>query len=244
MHEWPRYVLIRLPPVLGIDLSITNEVVLLWLAALITCVTLIMAYRRTSLIPRGMFQNFFEALAEFIDKEVVREAVGEKGRKWAPFLLGLFFYILFCDLLGMLPDPIHFRAATANISTTAGLALTVVSLTVFISIREHGLRGFLRKFAARDVPRWLLVLLVPIEVVSWMARPFSLAIRLFANMLAGHTLIFLFVSMQVTLMWLLKPLPLIGAVAMSCFELFVCFIQAFIFTILAGFYIGEAIEGH
>ncbi|MCX7591994.1 MAG: F0F1 ATP synthase subunit A, partial [Kiritimatiellae bacterium] len=194
--------------------------------------------------PKGWFQNLFEAAVQFIEKEIIRDAIGAKGKQWAAFLLGLFFFILFSALLGLVPDPLHFKAATANISVTAGLALTVFCLTVFISIKEHGFLGFLRNFIPPGIPRWISILVVPIEVFSWVARPVSLAVRLFANMLVGHTLIFLFVAMQMTVMWLLKPLPLIGAVAMSCFEIFVCFIQAFIFTLLTGFYIREAIEGH
>ena len=224
------------------DVSITNEVVLLWIAALITLVLLGLACRRRGLLARGFFQNLFEALIQFVEREVVREGIGEQGRRWAPFLLTLFFFILFCNLLGMVPAPRHFRSVTANINVTVGLALVVFGVTLFINVKRNGVVGFLRKFAPRGLPLWVSLMVMPIEVVTWLAKPVSLAIRLFANMAAGHALILIFIGLLSGAAFYLKPLPLAGAVAMSCFELFVCFIQAFIFTMLAGLYVKEAIE--
>jgi F-type H+-transporting ATPase subunit a len=246
METVPRIVLVRLPPIpgTGIDLSITNEVVLLWASAIVTCVFLLLAFRRRSLVPRGPVQNFFEAAAEFIDRNVVREAIGPGGERWGPFLLSLFFFILFTDLFGMLPVPRHVKAMTSNLNVTASLAAIVFVLTIAIRLGRHGLTGFLKQFVPPGVPRWIAVAIVPIEIVSWMARPLSLAVRLFANMFVGHTLILTFTGLTVGVGWLLKPLPLAGAVAMSLFEVFICFVQAFVFTLLAGLYIKDALEAH
>jgi len=242
MHGIERHVLLPLPTFLGIDLSITNEVLLLWIAALLTGTLLWRACRRTEPLPRNRLQNLFEAVILFIEKEVVRAGIGAEGPAWSPFLLTLFFFILSCNLLGMLPAPAHVQAVTANLSVTLALALVVFGVTILVGFRRHGLVGFLRKFVPTGVPRWIAALVVPIEVVSWLAKPLSLALRLFANMLAGHSLIFTFVALEMTVAWFLIPLPLVGAVAMSVFELFVCVIQAFIFTLLAGLYIKEALE--
>lgn len=244
MHEIRRRVLVGLPTVLGVDLSITNEVVLLWLAAAVTFIVLTLALRRRDSVPHGVFQNVFDGLLEFVEEEVVRGCIGKEGRAWAPFLLTLFFFILFANLLGMVPLPDHFKAVTSNLSVTAALALIVFMSTIMISIRRHGVIGFLKKFVPSGLPKWVIVMVAPIEVISWLAKPVSLSIRLFANIMVGHALILVFVGLALAANWFIKPLPLAGAVVMSAFELFVSFIQAFIFAMLAGIYIREAIEAH
>jgi len=239
-------VLIPIPKVAGIDLSITNEVVLVWLAALVTLLVVLPVCRRRSQVARGVYQNLMEGLIEFVEKEVVVEGIGKEGRIWAPFLLTMFFFILFANLLGLIPVPSLFKAVTSNLNVPAALALMVFLLTVWLTIRKRGLPGFLRGFLPAGVPWWMAFLVVPIEVMSWLARPLSLAVRLFANMMAGHALVFVFIGMAAGSAWILKPVPLIGAVVMNVFEVFVAFVQAFIFTMLAGIYIKDAIgeEAH
>jgi len=244
MYELETRVVVPLPRVLGLDLSITNEVVLLWLAALVTFIVLALACRRRGPVARGVFQNLFEALIEFIEKEIVRESVGPSGRRWAPFLLTLFFFILFCNLMGLAPLPGRVKSVTSSLSVTAALAAMVFATTVVVSIRAHGPLGFLRKFCPRGVPWWLAVAMVPIELVSWLARPISLAVRLFVNMMVGHHLLVLFIGFEIAAVWYLKTVLYVGAVLMSCFEIFVCLVQAFVFTMLAGVYIREASEAH
>ena len=244
MHEIPRTVLRQLPTVWGVDLSITNEVVLLWIAAAFTFVLVAVACRRRQAVAQGAFQNFFEAIIDFIDASVGEEILGKHGRQWSPFLLALFFFILFANLLGLAPLPSHVKAMTSSINVAAALSLIVFSITIVVNIRTHGIIGFLKKFAPEGLPIVVTILAVPIEIVSWLARPLSLAIRLSANMLAGHALILVFLGMAGSVAWLLKPLPYMGAVVMSAFELFVSFIQAFIFTLLAGMYIKDALDEH
>ena len=242
MHEIQRRVLVPLPTVFGIDLSVTNEVALLWVAAALTFGLLWLACRRRDPVARGRFQNLVEALIEFIDQEVVRSGLGEGGKAWAPFLMTLFFFILFGNLIGLAPLPYHAKAATGNISVTLALALLVFGMTIVINIRCHGVGGFLRKFMPSGIPKAVAVLVIPIEIVSWLAKPLSLAIRLFANMIVGHALIFVFIGLEMSVAWFLIPLPLVGAVVMDAFEVFVSLIQAFIFTLLAAMYIREALD--
>ena len=248
MHQISTKVLVSLPPVFGLDLSITNKVVLLWIAAALTFLILFPACRRKNLVPHGILQNLFEALIDFIEHAVARDTIGPGARRWIPFLLTLFFFILFANLMGLVPVPSHVEAVTANFSVPVALALIVFGLTLGINVRRHGTRGFLKKFLPTGVPGWIAPLVVPIEIISWLAKPVSLAIRLFANMLAGHALILVFLTMLtgLTVTWLLAaPLPLAGAVVMSAFEVFVSLIQAFIFTMLAAIYISEAlVEQH
>lgn len=242
MGEIETSVIIPIPKIAGIDLSITNDVVLVWLAGLLTLLVLLPVCRRQSPIARGFYQNLMEGLIEFVEREVVAEGLGTAGRIWAPFLLTMFFFILCANLLGLVPVPSIFHAVTANINVTAALALIVFILTVSLKIRRQGMLGLLRGFLPQGVPWWMAFLVVPIEVLSWLARPLSLAVRLFANMMAGHALIFVFIGMAMGSAWLLKALPLVGAIVMDVFELFVAFVQAFIFTMLAGIYIKDAIE--
>jgi F-type H+-transporting ATPase subunit a len=242
VQELARHVLLPLPRVFGVDLSVTNEVVLLWAAAGVTFALLALACRRRGPVPSGVLQNLFEALVEGVETHVVRAGVGNGGRGWGPFLLSLFFFILFANLLGLVPIPTHIKAATSSLSVTAGLALTVFAVVVGAGIRSRGILGFARMFVPSGVPRAVALLVLPIEVVTWLARPFSLAVRLFANMTAGHALCLVFVGLLSASAFYLKPLPLAGAVAMTGFELFVCFIQAFVFALLSGIYIGEAMD--
>ena len=244
MHEIPRQVLLQLPRVFGVDLSITNEVLLLWASALVTCAVLILALSRRGEVARGPFQNAMEGLMEFVETSVVKDSIGTEGAFWSPLLLTLFFFILFMNLLGMLPFPDHVQAMTSNINVTLALALMVFFLTIGISMRKHGFLGFLKRFVPAGLSPWVTVMVIPVEVISWLARPFSLAVRLFANMLAGHSLILVFLGLTASVAWFAKPFPLAGAVVMSVFELFVCFIQAFVFTLLAGMYIKDALEEH
>ena len=241
MHEIPRQVLKPLSGPFGIDLSITNEVVLVWISALITFVLLAFACRRRNPVAEGWLQNLFEGLVEMLEKQVIRETVGPEGRIWTPFILTLFFFILFSNMLGLVPVPSHFKPATSNINVTMALALTVFAVTIGISLRRHGLSGFMKKFIPENTPWWIMPLLIPIEILTWLAKPVSLAIRLCANMMAGHAVISLFMGMAVTAGIFLKPIPLAGGILMTAFELFICFIQAAIFTMLSGFYIGEAL---
>ncbi len=241
MHGLERHVLLRIPSVAGIDLSITNEVVLVWVAAAVTFALLTLACRRKSLVARGVFQNLFEAMVQYIDEQIVHGSIGKNAGAWSPFLLTLFFFILFSNLLGLVPLPSHVQAATSTLSVPLALAALVFAVTVGINLRTHGLVGFLRKFVPPGLPKVIAVFAVPIEVVSWLAKPLSLAIRLFANMMAGHALILVFVGLAAQAAWFVAVLPLAGAVIMSGFELFVCLIQAFIFTMLTGAYIREAL---
>ncbi len=244
MHSIPRQIIVELPMLWGIDFSITNEVLLLWIAAGLTFVVVTLACRQRTLIAKGCFQNIFEAIIDFVDTSVGTEVLGHAGQRWSPFLLTLFFLILFTNLLGLLPLPSHVKAMTSSINVTAALATIVFATTIVINIRAHGFAGFLKKFAPSGVPIVIKILAIPIEIISWLARPLSLAIRLCANMLAGHALIIIFMTMAASASWLLKPLPYVGAVIMSAFELFVSFIQAFIFTLLAGIYIKDALDAH
>lgn len=242
MHEGHRRVFLEIPIFWGIDLSITNEVVLVWIAGLVTFLLLFFACRRTGPVARGAFQNLFEAIIEFIDKEIVQGVVGHNQAFWSPIILTIFFFVSFCNLMGAIPVPFFFKPVTSNINVTAALALTVFIASQVADVWLHGVGGFFRRLAPSGLPAWILPLIVPLEIVARLSRPLSLTLRLFCNMMAGHMVMGIFIGSCVSAVWFVKPVPYLGAVAMSLFELFVCLLQAFVFAILSGFYFREAQE--
>jgi F-type H+-transporting ATPase subunit a len=224
-------------PIFGIDLSITKHVVMMWVASALLITMLLTAFRRPSLVPTGL-ANFFEALIVFIRDEVVLPVMGDHGRPFLPFFLTIFFFILFCNLLGLIP---YSATATGNISVTAGLALIVFIVTQTAGIVNNGPIGFAKSLVPSGMPLWLLPIMVPIEVLSLFIKPFALCIRLFANMIAGHVAILVFLGMIIMFKsYFLAPLSVAFAAAIYLFEIFIAFVQAFIFTLLAALFINMA----
>lgn len=228
------------------DLTLTNKVLMLWLAAGLTFVLFYVAGRKTGAVPRGKYVNFWEAFLGFVRDTVVREFMGPRGAAWTPFIAALFFFIMFTNLLGLGPVPDLFTTATSDINVTATLAVGVILVVIVAKIRQDGIVGFLRMFIPSGVPLWVLPLVLPIEILSFLAKPFSLAVRLFANMTAGHLVIGVFLAMTIglaQLSWtaLIAPLPFLAVVTMLGFEIFVALIQAFIFAALTAIYLGQAL---
>jgi len=180
--------------------------------------------KKMSLVPGGI-QNFFEIVVSGLDG-MVTEIMGEKGKPYFPLIASLAIYIFFCNVLSLIPG---FLPPTANLNTTASCAVIVFVLTHIIGVREHG-AGYIKHFMG---PVWWLVpLMIPIEIVGHLARPVSLSLRLFGNMM-GHELI---------VMVLLFLLPFFSPALMSLMGLLVAFIQAFVFALLAMIYLSGALE--
>ena len=223
----------------GLDLSITKAVVMMWIACLILLVLSIMATRRSRLVPRGL-QNIMESIILFLRDNLVLDTIGPDGLPWFPFIATLFLFILVCNLLGLIPGSF---TATSNINVTAALAIVVFLAVQGIGVYKHGVIGYVRGFIPSGIPLWILPIMIPIEIISQFAKPFSLAIRLFANMLAGHGVILVFLFLILSFKsYIFAALPLAGVVVMSAFEIFVAAIQAYIFAILAAMYISAAIH--
>lgn len=225
--------------VAGVRFDITQAVVFMWAGCVALVAIFLLAARRRGLAPKGI-RTVLEAMLLFIREDIVKRTMGDHGTRYFPVVATLFFFILTCNWVGLVPLP-HSYSATSNVSVTAALALFVFVMVQVEGVRVKGLRGYLRGFVPAGVPAILLPLMVPIEIISLVARPFSLAIRLFANMLAGHILILVFLGMAATGFWLLKAVPLVGAVLMSLFEIFVGLVQAYIFSMLTAIYLSEAV---
>jgi F-type H+-transporting ATPase subunit a len=224
----------------GIDLTVTNGVITVWLATLLVFLFFYLTSRRLKTIP-GKAQNLAEILVLFLRDEVGGQIERDR-EKWLPFLVAIFSFILANNLLALIPG---IASSTGNINTTAALALIVFVVVQATGITKHGVFGHLKSLAPEGVPFLLLPLMVPIELIGQLARPFSLAIRLFANMFAGHAVLLTIISLLFIFKnYFILPLPLAGEVIILAFEIFISLIQAFIFTYLTGLYIAIAQEGH
>ena len=225
--------------ILGIDFSITKHVLMMWIAAALVIFVFRYAFREQRTVPSGI-ANLLEAIIVFLRDEVVLPNMGEEGRRYLPYLLTVFFFILFCNLLGLIPFA---ATATGNISVTAALAIMSLIMIQVGGIREYGLKHHLQNLIPPGLPFWLLPIMIPVEIMGQLTKPFALCIRLFANMTAGHIVILSFLSMIFILKSLfVSPISVFFALFISLLELFVAFLQAYIFTMLTSLFIGMSIH--
>jgi F-type H+-transporting ATPase subunit a len=249
--ELPQWAPVHIGPV-TLDLSPTKHVVFMLMAATVVALLLITAgnasqkQHATEGRSRG-FAGAIEAMALYLRNEVVLPNVGHHGEGFVPFALTLFFFILVCNLFGMLPWG---ATATGNVSVTATLAVVTAIVVEVAGIRANGL-GYLNTifYWNKDLPIVMRVLMffvmTPVEIVGKLSKPFALTIRLFANMTAGHIVLLAIMGLIFSFKsWLITPVPVLMATAISMLELFVAFLQAFIFTLLASVFIGQIREAH
>ena len=234
-----------------VNLSPTKHVVMLFLAALIVTALLIGAarahVRHTQAIgrPKGP-STAIEAMVLYMRNEVILPNVGHQGERYVPFLLTLFFFILTMNLLGLVP---YGATATGNIAVTATLAIItflVVEISGMISLGRHywSTIFYWNKDLALPMRIVMFLILSPVEFVGKLTKPIALAIRLFANMTAGHIVVLAFIGMIFTFAGLASGLPFLMAVAIMLLEIFIAFLQAFIFTMLSSVFIGQIREAH
>ena len=223
---------------LGVDVSINQAVVMMWVVSAAVFLFFWTAARSGQLIP-GKLQSVAEIGVEFL-QNMVMENMGEKGMRLFPFIATLFFFILFANLMGLIPGS---YTITSQVLVNACLALGVYLTSVVVGFMHHGLHYF-SIFLPPGTPVFLKPFMVLVEVFSQMVRPITLAVRLFANMLAGHMVINVLIGMALMVGFLLGWLPLGFTVAIYALEVLVAFVQAYVFTILATVYIGEAIRLH
>jgi F-type H+-transporting ATPase subunit a len=233
------------PDIFGSGPFAVNKVVLLmWASVILVFVFYYVASRRQELVPTGV-RNVAESAVSFIREGIVLQTMGPDGLPWTPFLLTMFSFILVCNIWEVVP--LIQMPVNARIALPAFMAILVWFLFNFIGIRSQGFFGYFKNMMfPPGVPKALYILVTPIEIVSTLfVRPLSLAVRLFANMLAGHLLLISFAvitSALFTATIVLALLPLGLLVALTAFEILVAFLQAFIFTILTAVYIGGAMH--
>lgn len=230
----------------GTPFAINKTVLLLWTVVVIVSALFLVAARRPGLVPTGV-RNVVEAGIEFVERGIAREVMGPEGAAWVPFLTTMFFFILFLNLFGIIPL-VQFPA-TSRMAIPGYLAIQTWVIFIVVGIKAQGPLGYLKNsLVPPGVPWPLYFLVVPIEFLStFLVRPFSLAVRLFANMMAGHLLLTAFYVISAAL-WsktalaIILPLPVATAIALTGFELLVVVLQAYIFTILTAVYIGQSIH--
>ncbi|MBK1662438.1 F0F1 ATP synthase subunit A [Paracraurococcus ruber] len=237
----------ELTPVLGIvghSVGFTQSNALMLLAVGLITGLMMYGMAQRSLVP-GRFQALAESAYEFV-QGLVTEQIGDEGKRFFPFVFSLFMFILFGNLLGMFPYAFTF---TSHIAVTFGLAAVVFVLITVVALAIHGTK-FFGYFFPEGAPIWLAPIIVPVEIVSYLSRPVSLSIRLFANMVAGHVMLKVFATFIVLLGGLgavgpfVATLPLALNIALVGFELLVAFLQAYVFAILTCIYLHDAVHLH
>jgi len=221
----------------GVDVSFTNSSLFMALSVLATTVFLVGGMMNAKQIP-GRWQGLVEMSYEFI-AGMLHDNVGTKGRQYFPLIFSIFMFVLMGNLLGMIPYSFTY---TSHIIVTFGLAIFVFLTMTLIGIIRHGLHYF-TLFVPKGAPVFMLPIIVPIEVLSYLSRPVSLAVRLFANMMAGHTMLKVFAGFTVAL-GVFGVAPLAVNVALTAFEVMVAILQAYVFTILSCIYLHDAVHLH
>jgi F-type H+-transporting ATPase subunit a len=234
----------QIKPIIPI-LNFTNSSLFMVVAAGAIVGGMLYATRSRALVP-GRAQVVAEMMHDFV-ASMLRDATGKEGMKFFPLVFTLFLFVLTLNMLGMVPG---FFTVTSHIIITVALALLVIGTVVVYGFMKHGLH-FLHLFTPSGVPGWLLPFITVIEIFSFLSRPISLSLRLFANMLAGHIALKVFGGFVVSLgaaggfIAVLAPLPLLMAVALTALEFLVSFLQAYVFTVLTCIYLNDALHpGH
>lgn len=233
----------------GIDISLTNSAVWMLIGTGAIILFFFMATSRAGLIP-GRAQSTAEVLYEFVS-DLVRDTIGSEGRKFFPYVFTLFLWILIANLFGLIPSlpgtpaAMHTFTPTSHLIVTLALAMTTITIVIIYGFLKNGLK-FFKLFAPSGVPLWLMPILVPVEVISFLSRPLSLAIRLFANMFAGHVILKLFAGFVVSLLgaggvvMAFGIAPFLGAIAVTALEFLVAALQAYVFAVLTCIYLSDA----
>ena len=221
----------------GLDASFTNSALMMVATVVVVSAFLILGMRRNALVP-GRWQSIAELSYVFI-ANLVKDTVGSEGRNYFPFIFTVFMFVLFGNLLGMIPYSFTF---TSHIVVTFTMAAVIFVGVTLIALAKHKMH-FFSFFMPPGVPILMAPLLIPIEIISYLSRPISLSVRLFANMLAGHTLLKVFAGFIISL-GVFGVAPWLFVVALTGLEIVIAFLQAFVFTILTCLYLNDALHLH
>ena len=222
----------------GVDLSFTNSSLFMLISAATILLILFLGSKEKKIIP-GKIQLVSEMFYSFVAK-MISDTAGSKAKPFFPFIFSLFMFVLFCNMVGMLP---YSFTVTSHIIVTLIMALFIFVAVTIIGFIKHGFK-YLSIFVPSGVPVILLPLITVIEIISYLSRPVSLSVRLFANMMAGHTMLKVFGGFVVSLGILGGWLPLSFSVALTGLEILVAFLQAYVFAILTCIYLNDALNLH
>lgn len=227
-----------------IDLSPTRHLIFMWIAAALLILVVSLAARKRSIVPTG-FYSVIETLVRFVREELAIKNIGkEHADHYVGYLCTAFFFIFTMNLLGLVP---YSATATGNLAVTAGLAMLTFAMTLYAGMREQGVVGFWAHIVPSGVPLWLYPIMIPVELLGLFTKPFALAVRLFANMAAGHIVLFFLLALIFLLPAvgaLVAPVSVAFAAGIYLLELFVALLQAYIFTMLSALFIGMSSHPH
>jgi len=227
------------------DLSFTNASLWMVLAVSAASAFLVLGVRRDGIVP-GRLQSVVEVIYDFIERNTVLNIMGDEGRRFFPFVFTIFMFIFFSNFFGLIP---YSFTVTSHIIVTFAMAITIFAIVLAVGFRTHGLH-FFSLFVPSGAPLWIMPIIVPIEIISFLTRPISLSVRLCANMLAGHTMLKVFAGFVVTMLSaggvlaVFSFAPVVAGVAITALEVLVAAIQAWVFSLLTCIYLNEAIHLH
>ena len=236
MHQFNVY---RIGPEISlgnVDISFTNASLFMIISALTIISVFFVGTRRKAIIPTKI--QLLTELSYTLISKMISDTAGSKAKPYFPFVFSLFMFVLFCNMLGMLP---YSFTVTSHIIVTFALAAVIFVGVTIIGFVNHGL-GYLKLFIPSGVPVFLLPLIVIIEIISYLSRPVSLSVRLFANMMAGHTMLKVFGGFVISLGIIGGWLPLSFTVALTGLEILIAFLQAYVFAILTCIYLNDALN--
>ena len=236
MHQFNVY---RIGPEINlgnVDISFTNASLFMIISALTIISVFFVGTRRKAIIPTKI--QLLTELSYTLVSKMISDTAGSKAKPYFPFVFSLFMFVLFCNMLGMLP---YSFTVTSHIIVTFALAAVIFVGVTIIGFVNHG-TGYLKLFIPSGVPLFLLPLIVIIEIISYLSRPVSLSVRLFANMMAGHTMLKVFGGFVISLGILGGLLPLSFTVALTGLEILIAFLQAYVFAILTCIYLNDALN--
>jgi F-type H+-transporting ATPase subunit a len=244
MHHISDKPIIALPPIhiggVTIDLSISSKILMLIISAVLMLLVFssAAASNRKGKHPKGL-GNFIEMMIVFVRDDVVIPSMGKDGARFLPFFLTMFFFILFINFLGLVPG---MSTGTSSVSVTAGLALITFIMTQVYGIKHNGFGGYFKGLIPPGVPVFVLPVMIIIEFLGLLTKPFALAIRLFANMTAGHIVIYALIGLIFMLGYAVIPVSVAFSLFIYVLEILVAVLQAYIFTMLSALFIGMAIH--
>ena len=236
MHQFNVY---RIGPEIrlgNVDISFTNSSLFMVISVLVIISIFFAGTKRKAIVPTKI--QLITELSYTMISKMISETAGSKAKPYFPFIFSLFMFVLFCNMLGMLP---YSFTVTSHIIVTFALAAVIFIGVTIIGFVNHGV-GYLKLFIPSGVPVFLLPLIVIIEIISYLSRPVSLSVRLFANMMAGHTMLKVFGGFVISLGIIGGWLPLSFTVALTGLEILIAFLQAYVFAILTCIYLNDALN--
>ena len=210
------------------------------IAVFLACFILWLGIRNAKVVP-GRWQSLIEMMYNFVVL-MIQSTCGEKGLKYTSLIFTIFIFILFCNVVGMLPFPMSFTV-TSHVIVTLAIALLVFFFVIYVSVLNQGW-GFFSMFLPTGTPLWLAPLMVVVEIFTYLFRPISLSVRLSANMIAGHTILKVIASFVTYTSLTVSPLSFIFVVVLVVFEVFIAMLQAYIFAILTCVYLSDSFVKH